>query len=250
VIAFVISAPAVSQRGLVIEQKRVHAIRTMVGMVTQDDDVSLTLAPGGTRIESKPPGSPTIFRFETNGAVTLIEANGLRKTYRSEDLEERRRVNEELQRALAKRATPPAGGGGLLSGLASLSQQSRQSGTKNAPVTAKPMPKKRTIAGRRCRGVEFYQDDDKIFEAWYTEKPAPKWMKRYDLQESPGAENAALLEARLKQTGIELESTMPLGAGGRFEVRTMSVKERLLPASTFKAPAGYRKVAPPRGAQR
>jgi len=234
-------------RGIVIEQKTVHAIRSMIGMVTQEDEVRLTLAPGGTRVESKPYGSPTIFRFEKGSTVTRIEANGMRKTYRSEDLAARKRANAELQRALKERARPPAGGGGgLLGGLAGL-HQSAGAGAGRGPVSVKPIAKKRTVAGRRCRGVEYHQGGEKVFEAWYTEKAAPKWLKRYDLEESPGAENAALLEARRRQPGIELESVMPLTAGGRYEVRTLSFKEKAVPAATFQPPPGYRKVAPPGG---
>lgn len=236
--------------GIVVEQKTAHAVRSMVGMVTQEDDVTLTFCADGMRKEANPGGSPTIFRVEKDGSITRIDAEKFRKTYRKETLAARGAANAEIidDLAMGARNGPQ---GGLLGAPGGLSAQGPDRGQASAsPISTKPIAQKRRIAGKPCRGVEFFQDGEKIFEAWYTESPAPKWLRRFDLDESPGASNAPLMAARRAQTGIELESSMPLPAGGRFEVKTVSYKEKSVPPSALDPPMGYREIATPARATR
>jgi hypothetical protein len=237
------------QQGVVLEQKVVHSMRSLVGMVTREETVRLSFSPAGVRSEPARGGSPTIFRVERGGRVTRIEANAITKTYREEDLAERRRTNERLKGAMAKTPRPPTGG--LLGMLAGMGKENEAaaSGAAKPPVTTRPIAKSRSIAGRACTGVAFFRDGKKIFEAWYTKTPAPKWMVRYDLGEAPGADDAGLMKARRQQKGIELESTMPLAAGGTHRVTTTKYAVRRIGPSTFKPPAGYRKKPRP-GAQK
>jgi hypothetical protein len=246
VVCALVGATQPAPPGVVIEQKTVHAIRSIVGMVEQEDAVRLSLAPAGTRVESVGSGSPIIFRREADGNVTRLEANGFKKTYRVESLAARAEVNAGLRDSLTSRPpSDPHAGGGLLGALGGLSAERAAAGASGQPVSVTPIAAGRTIAGQPCRGFTFHQDGEKVFEAWYTVKPAPAWMVRFDLDESPGASNAPLMAARRAEKGVELESSMPLTAGGRYEVKTTSYRETAVPSSAFQPPAGYRLDAPP-----
>jgi hypothetical protein len=246
-------------KGLVLEQDTLHSFRAMVGMVTQEDKQRVYLSASGVRVESASgDGTPkfyTIFRFEPKGRVVRVEVNGFRKTYREEDLSERAAENEKLREALKKEAEkakargkgggPGKGEGGLPLDL--LAGGPGRPGGEGAasPVEVKETKDSCTIAGRRCRRVEFHQDGAKVFEAWYTEKASPAWARRFDIQESPGADNAPLLRARLGRKGLELRSILYLPAGGRAEVRTTKITEKKVAGALLEAPAGYRKTKPP-----
>jgi len=233
--------------GLVIEQKTVHAVRSLVGMVTQEEVLTLSFSPAGLRIQAKGSQSPVIFRVEPDGRVIRIEVNGLAKTYRSEELAARRAGDAAIAHSLedAARKSGAGEGGGMLEALAGLQgavAEERRS-REGLAVTTRALPGAREIAGRRCRGVEFLQGGEKVLEAWYTDSPAPAWLRRFDMEESPGAENRELAEARRRQPGIELESILTLPAGGRYEVRTTSVREEPVPPSALRPPAGFRDVS-------
>jgi hypothetical protein len=255
------AAPAVP-KGLVLEQRTTHAIRAMIGMVRQDDTRTVYLAPAGVRIGAVGPAAAgrrarggrtaskfsTIFRFEPDDKVIRIEVNGFKKTYVEESLAERAARNEKARKALEKRMKKmrdrPRGGGPLggLGGL--LGGGGAPPGASDSPVEARKTGDVKQIAGRRCRRYEFLQDGSKIFEGWYTEKPAPEWVKRFDLDELPGANNSALMHVRKAQGGLELESVFYLSAGGRHEVTTTRITEKTMRASTFQAPKAYRNATP------
>jgi len=149
---------------------------------------------------------------------------------------ELKRALEEISKKLASGSGGQADPFGALAGLAG----SRPPSSGAGPVEARRPAGTRAVAGRKCRKVEFVQGGEVVCESWYTESPAPQWMRRMDLDESPGAENAALLAARGAEAGLELESALDLPGGGRYEVLTTKVEERPLPPSLFQAPQGFR----------
>ena len=251
-------------KGLVLEQDTFHSFRSMVGMVTQEDKQRVHLSRSGVRVESasgpKAPKFFTIFRFEAKGRVVRVEVDGFRRTYREEPLAERAAENEKLRESLKRQAedakargkdslekTGRDGGGtaaplDLLAG--DLGGPPGEGEESSAPVEVKKTKDVCTIAGRRCLRVEFVQDGEKVFEGWYTEGAAPKWVRRFDLKESPGAGNAALMRARLEQKGLELRGILHLPAGGRAEVRTTKITDKKIDAALLEAPEGYRKIKP------
>ena len=246
------AAVAAGPKGLVLEQETKHAVRSMIGMVTQDGTRTVDLSPAGVRIGAVAGGAAskfsTIFRFGPKNQVIRIEVNGFRKTYVEESLAERAARNEAVRKALEerlKKLRERPGGGGPLGGLGGLlgggGAPPKQS---DSPVKPRKTDDVKQIAGRRCRRFEFLQDGAKIFEGWYTEKPAPSWAKRFDLHELPGANNSALMRARKAQGGLEVWSVFYLSAGGRHEVTTTRITEKSIPTSTFQPPRGYRKVTP------
>ncbi len=255
------AAPA-APKGLVLEQQTTHAVRAMIGMVRQDDTRTVSLSPAGVRIGAVAPAVAgrraragrtaskfsTIFRFEPEDKVIRIEVNGFKKTYVEESLAERAARNKAARKAMEKRMKKmrdrPRGGGPLggLGGL--LGGGGARLETSDSPVEARKTGDTKQIAGRRCRRFEFLQDGAKIFEGWYTEKPAPAWVKRFDLDELPGANNSALMHVRKAQGGLELGSVFYLSAGGRHEVTTTRITEKPMRASTFQPPRGYRNVTP------
>ena len=263
------AAAAPGPRGLVLEQQTTHAVRSMIGMVTQEDTRTVYLSPAGVRIgavgpavasrrttvgRANAPGGGaaskfvTIFRIGAEDKVIRIEANGFKKTYVEESLAERSARNEAARKALEerlKKMRERPGGGGPLGGLmGGLMGSGAGLKARDSPVETRKTGDAKQIAGRRCRRFEFLQDGGKIFEGWYTEKPAPAWAKRFDLHELPGANNAALMRARKARGGLELGSVFYLPAGGRHEVTTTRITKKPIPASTFQPPKGYRNVTP------
>lgn len=245
-------------KGLVLEQDTLQSFRSMVGMVTQEDAQRVYLSASGVRVQSasgdRAPKFFTIFRFEPKGRVVRVEVNVYRQTYREEKLAERAAENEKLRESLKKEAEKANtrdkdGGrgnekGGLPLGLLT-GGPGRPGGSDNlSPVEVKETKDSSMIAGRRCRRVEFHQDGEKVFDAWYTEKAAPAWVRRLDIEESSGAGNAPLMRARRGRRGLELRSILYLTAGGRAEVRTTKITEKKVAGALFNIPAGYRRTQP------
>jgi hypothetical protein len=185
------------------------------------------------------------------GRIFRVEVNGFKRTYVRESLAERAARNEAAREAIEERLRKqreeagPGATSGLLGLLAGAGPGSPGApGQSRMPVEVKKTDELKAIAGRRCRKYEFFRDGDRIFEGWYTEAPAPAWVRRFDFDEAPGGEDAPLTRARKSVKGLELESVLFLPAGGRRTVTTTKVVRKRLPASFFEPPDDYRGVEP------
>jgi hypothetical protein len=234
--------------GLILEQRTTHRIRTLSGMVEQEEEVRVSFSPKGVRVEPAESNAPTIYRVESDGRVTRIEVFPRRKVFREEDLARRRREDEALARSM--RSGRDAGMAGL-AGLFGGGGGARPADAAGPEEAAEPaiqvrrIERKRVIARKRCRGLEFLREGEKVFESWYTEDPAPVWLRRFDLEEPPRSASRELVELREREPGVELESVHFLPAGGRYEVKTVRVTQREPPRGFLEPPRGYRRIAPP-----
>ena len=235
--------PAKPPGGIVLEQKTIHAVRSMVGMIEQDETTTKYFSPTGIRVETEGSKICAIFRIGAEGRVTRVEVDDRQRTFREENLDARRAADEAMRKRLEERGVP--GAGLLLPGVPAAEAAGETEDAPEDEVTVRRIEQPRVIAGQKCSGVEILRGEEKLFEGWYTVKPAPEWLRRLDLIEAPGPRDAEVAAARQKEKGIELESTVHLTAGGRYEVRTTRFETKTVPAAKLAAPAGYRRLPSP-----
>lgn len=215
--------------GIVLDQRTTHIIRSLVGMVQQDETIRVHLAPGACRMDTKGSEFVTIYRVDED-RVLKVELNTAARLFSS-----------SRARPPATTPLPASPAGDALDAISG--GPGRGEPEEEGEVEIRPHREgARVIAGRRCRGFVFFVGGRRTLEAWYTEEPAPKGLRRLDVESYPVRTGRKLLEARLGRRGLELESTMYFRGGGLYEVRTQGVEEKKLREEVFLPPPGYKEA--------